>query len=54
MSKNYDRYKEDYTQLDVEDLEEVNTERFEKFKSKKKSKKAKQSYSFKSNEEEND
>jgi hypothetical protein len=42
MSKNNDRYKEDYTQLDIDVLEEINPQRFEKFKSKKKNKKAKE------------
>ncbi len=38
MSKNHDRYKEDYTEIDVEELEEIETERFEKFRPKKKGK----------------
>lgn len=38
MSKNYDRYKEDYVNVDIEALEEIPTERFEKFRSKKKEK----------------
>jgi hypothetical protein len=38
MSKNQDRYKEDYTEIDVEELEEIETERFEKFRPKKKGK----------------
>ena len=42
MSKNNDRYKEDYTQMDIDVLEEINTERFEKFKSKNKNKKTKE------------
>ena len=36
MSKNHDRYKEDYSHLDVEKLEEIDTEKFEKFRPKKK------------------
>lgn len=38
MSKNHDRYKEDYTNLveDLEYLEEVETQKFEKFRPKKK------------------
>jgi hypothetical protein len=36
MSKNHDRYKEDYTEIDVEELDEIETEKFEKFRPKKK------------------
>lgn len=36
MSKNHDRYKEDYAHIDTEQLEEMETERFEKFRPKKK------------------
>lgn len=35
MSKNHDRYKEDYSHLDIEKLEEIDTEKFEKFRPKK-------------------
>jgi hypothetical protein len=40
MSKNQDRYKEDYVHTDLEQLEEMETEHFEKFKPKKKDAKA--------------
>jgi hypothetical protein len=38
MSKNQDRYKEDYIHLaeNIEELEELETEKFEKFRPKKK------------------
>ncbi len=36
MSKNQDRYKEDYSHIDIEELEEMDTEKFEKFHPKKK------------------
>ena len=32
MSKNHDRYKEDYSTIDIEQLEEIDTEKFEKFR----------------------
>jgi hypothetical protein len=35
MSKNHARYKEDYTHLNEEFLDEVETEKFEKFHPKK-------------------
>jgi hypothetical protein len=35
MSKNQDRYKEDYSHLDIEELDELDTEKFEKFRPKK-------------------
>lgn len=38
MSKNQDRYKEDYIALveNIEELDEIETEKFEKFRPKKK------------------
>lgn len=36
MSKNHDRYKEDYLQKDADELLEIETEKFEKFRPKKK------------------
>jgi len=36
MSKNQDRYKEDYVNIDIEKLEEMEVEHFEKFHPKKK------------------
>ncbi len=36
MSKKHDRYKEDYSHIDIEELEEMATEKFEKFRPKKK------------------
>ena len=39
MSKNQDRYKEDYTEVDIERLDELDTEKFEKFHPKKQDKK---------------
>jgi hypothetical protein len=38
MSKNHDRYKEDYINLieNVEELDEIETQKFEKFRPKKK------------------
>lgn len=36
MSKNHDRYKEDYSHVDIEQLEEIDTEKFEKFRPKNK------------------
>jgi len=36
MSKNHDRYKEDYSTVDIERLEEIDTEKFEKFRPKNK------------------
>jgi hypothetical protein len=39
MSKNQDRYKEDYLDKNIEELDELDTEKFEKFNSKKKDKK---------------
>ena len=36
MSKNHDRYKEDYSTIDIEQLEEIDTEKFEKFRPKNK------------------
>lgn len=36
MSKNHDRYKEDYSHIDLEQLEEMPVEKFEKFRPKKK------------------
>ena len=39
MSKKQDRYKEDYLDKDIEELDELDTEKFEKFNSKKKDKK---------------
>lgn len=38
MSKNNDRYKEDYTVIDIEELDEIETTKFEKFRPKKKDK----------------
>jgi len=38
MSKNNYRYKEDYSNIDVEELDEIETEKFEKFRPKKKGK----------------
>jgi hypothetical protein len=38
MSKNNGRYKEDYTEIDIEELDEMETEKFEKFRPKKKGK----------------
>ena len=38
MSKNHDRYKEDYSTIDIEQLEEIDTEKFEKFRPKNKKK----------------
>jgi hypothetical protein len=38
MSKNNDRYKEDYISVDIEELDEIETKRFEKFRPKKKEK----------------
>ena len=35
MSKNQDRYKEDYVHVDLDELDELETEKFEKFHSKK-------------------
>jgi hypothetical protein len=36
MSKNNDRYKEDYISIDIEELDEIETRKFEKFRPKKK------------------
>lgn len=36
MSKNNDRYKEDYSNVDIEELDEIETEKFQKFRPKKK------------------
>jgi hypothetical protein len=36
MSKNQDRYKKDYAEIDTEELEEMETKKFEKFHPKKK------------------
>lgn len=36
MSKKNDRYKEDYSNVDIEELDEIETEKFEKFRPKKK------------------
>jgi hypothetical protein len=38
MSKNNDRYKEDYSHVDIEQLDEIETKKFEKFRPKKKNK----------------
>jgi hypothetical protein len=38
MSKNNDRYKEDYSHVDIDQLDEVETKKFEKFRPKKKDK----------------
>lgn len=38
MSKNNDRYKEDYSHVDIEQLDEIETKKFEKFRPKKKAK----------------
>lgn len=38
MSKNNDRYKEDYSHIDIDQLDEVETTKFEKFRPKKKEK----------------
>jgi len=38
MSKNHDRYKEDYTSIDIEELDEIETQKFQKFRPKKKEK----------------
>lgn len=38
MSKKQDRYKEDYSHIDLDQLDEIETKKFEKFHSKKKSK----------------
>ena len=35
MSKNQDRYKEDYLDKDIEEFDEIETEKFEKFRPKK-------------------
>jgi hypothetical protein len=35
MSKKQDRYKEDYLDKDIEELDELDTEKFEKFRPKK-------------------
>ena len=36
MSKNHDRYKEDLSHLDIEELDELETQKFERFHPKKK------------------
>lgn len=36
MSKNNDRYKEDYSNVNIEELDEIETEKFQKFRPKKK------------------
>jgi hypothetical protein len=41
MQKNNDRYKEDYSHLDIEELDELETKKFEKFQPKKKKNKGK-------------
>ena len=51
MSKKYDRYKEDYTEIDVEELEEIETERFEKFRPKKSKNKPKHKDAYQSDDE---
>ena len=38
MSKNNGRYKEDYANVDLEELDEMETRKFEKFRPKKKEK----------------
>lgn len=38
MSKNNDRYKEDYSHIDIDQLDEIETAKFEKFRPKKKDK----------------
>lgn len=36
MSKNQDRYKEDYTHIDIEELDEMEVQKFQKLRPKKK------------------
>ena len=51
MSKNNDRYKEDYSHVDIEQLDEIETKKFEKFRPKKKGKESVKNKNIKKDEE---